>query len=148
VAVAGFTLVELLVVLVVIAVSVAVVVPHVGRAVAKRPPLSPSEAFVARLAQLRDRAILERRMQRSLLQLDAGILIDGDDNVLYEFPADHSLAARSNSQLAVLPCVFLPDGSGCALDLRVTAPGLAQPQRLQVNPITGRVRLGVDPEEG
>jgi len=144
---AGFSLVELLVVLVVIAVSVAVVAPHVGWAVAKRPPPSPSEAFVARLAQLRDRAILERRMQRSLLQLDAGILIDGDYNVLYEFPADHSLTARTNSPLAVLPCVFMPDGSGCGLDVRVTAPGLARPLRLQVSPITGRVRLGEDPEE-
>lgn len=129
-----------------IGISLAVVAPYVGKALAKRPPPAPAESFVAALAKQRDMAILQRRPQRLYLQPEEGRLMAREGSLLFEFPADYQLIARSNEQLATLPCIFQPDGSGCALDVRVIAPTPMPVWRVRVNPITGRVRLGIDSE--
>lgn len=135
-ALAGFTLVELLVVLAIMAFASIAVAPSIESLLATRPRLSDPEKLVAALAQARDQAILQRRTFRGSLYTDERGLQDAEGKTLYQPPEDLALGPASAEPL---PCVFRPDGSGCGLALQLQRGG--DEWQVQVNPLTGRVRL-------
>jgi len=132
----GFTLVELLVVLAIMAFASIAVAPSLESLLAPRPRLSDPEKLVAALARARDEAILQGQTFRGAMYTDERGLQDAEGKTLYEPPANLAIGPASDEPL---PCVFRPDGSGCSLALQLTRG--EDEWRVQVNPLTGRVRL-------
>ena len=138
----GFTLVELLVVLAIMAFASLAVAPSLESLLAPRPRLSEPEKLVAALAQQRDQAILQRRNVRGTFAGDERGLQDSEGHTLYALPDDYTVLSEANVANAAneaQPWVFHPDGSGCSLKLTLTHDPDAW--ELRVNALTGRIRL-------
>ena len=136
----GFTLVELLVVLAIMAFATMAVTPSLQRLTTPRPQLSMVDGLVSALAWARDRAIQERSTFRGFLFPGAqGWWQDAEGNVLYQLPVGSMIGPEDSNSAEPLPCAFLPDGSGCGLSIRVAQGN--QEWELNVDPVTGRIRL-------
>lgn len=135
----GFTLVELLVVLSIMAVATLAVAPALQRLAAPRPPRAVVEQLLEAIGRSRDEAIQRRQTFRGLLDPGNGVWRDAEGKILYQSPSDTLLAPESGASDEPLPCNFRPDGSGCNLALKVLQD--ENEWRVKVDPVTGRIRL-------
>lgn len=135
----GFTLVELLVVLAIMAFATLAVAPSLQRLVAPRPPRPVAEQLLDAIARSRDDAIQKRHTFRGLIDPGNRLWQDSEGQVLYQFPEDTLITSENGTSADPIPCVFRPDGSGCSLSLRVVQDD--QEWRVMVDPVTGRIRL-------
>lgn len=140
----GFTLIELLLVMAILAVSAMLASPALGRFFQPKSVQPPADQLMKAIARARDNAILHQRSFRGFLNIEGKRFEGADGAVLVQLPTDLQLEAIDDAQATVLPCRFAPDGSGCALRLRLGAAG--SPLRLAVDAVTGQVRLW--PEQG
>lgn len=135
----GFTLVELLVVLSIMAVATLAVAPALQRLAAPRPPRAVAEQLLEAIGRSRDEAIQKRQTFRGLVDPGNGVWRDAEGKILYQSPADTLLAPESGASDEPMPCNFRPDGSGCNLALKIVQD--ENEWRVQVDPVTGRIRL-------
>lgn len=135
----GFTLVELLVVLAIMAFATLAVAPSLQRLVAPRPPRPVAEELLDALSRSRDEAIQKRRSFRGVIDPANRAWLDSAGNLLYQAGADATIEAASGASAEPVPCTIRPDGSGCNLSLKVMQN--EQEWRLKVDPITGRIHL-------
>lgn len=136
---AGFTLVELLVVLSIMAFATLAVAPSLQRLVAPRPPRPAVEELLTAIGRSRDAAIQQRRTFRGWLDPEGRRWQAAEGDVLYQAPEDVSIDGGNEASTGPMPCVFRPDGSGCGLSLKVAQGG--QEWGLMIDPVTGRIRL-------
>lgn len=135
----GFTLLELLVTLVVLALAVSVVVPSVGRGMDAVRARSDVARFSALLRHARERAITTRRPHAVVLD-QAGhrlLLVAGDDEVRETRPlgADLTIEPIPPSPARVS---FQPYGVSSGGSFRIATAGARY--RVTVDPLTSRVR--------
>lgn len=135
----GFTLVELLVVLSIMAFATLAVAPSLQRLVAPRPTRPVVEQLLEAIGRSRDEAIQKRQTFRGTLDPGNGAWIDADGKTLFQLPADTSIGPADGLSAEPIPCAFRPDGSGCRLSLKVVQDSAEW--RVYVDPVTGRIRL-------
>lgn len=135
----GFTLVELLVVLLILALGAATASPALGRFFIPKPVPTPSDQLMTALALARDRALLRQRPFRGFLDLAEKRFVTATGEVLLQLPANLRIEAAHAPQAPRLPCLFGADGHGCAMTLRVYDGD--PPWLLAVDPVTGRVSM-------
>lgn len=130
---------ELLVVLAIMAFATLAVAPSLQRLVAPRPPRPAVEELLAAIGRSRDEAIQKRLSFRGRLDPGNGWWLDAEGKILYQSPADTSIAPENGTSTEPMSCVFRPDGSGCTLSLKVLQDD--SEWRVKVDPVTGRIRL-------
>jgi type II secretion system protein H len=135
----GFTLLELIVTLFVIALAVAIVVPVVGRGTETLRGRSEIARFSAMLRHARDQAITTRRGHAVVIDPAAHratIVGEGDDvQQTRALPAELSIEADPPQALTVR---FAPSGISSGGEFRLTTGRTRY--RVTVDPLTGRVR--------
>jgi general secretion pathway protein H len=135
----GFTLLELIVVLFVIAVAVGMVVPVVGRGTETLRGRSEVARFSAMLRHARDQAITTRRGHAVVIDPAAhrAVLIAGRDEVKQTRGVASDLVVEATPPQA-LTVHFEPSGVSSGGEFRLSA-GRSR-YRVTVDPLTGRVR--------
>ena len=136
----GFTLLELIVVLFVLALGVGLVAPVIGRSVDTFRGRSEVARFSAMLRYARDQAITTRRGHAVVVDLNARktTIVAAPDEVqrTRALPADLTVEAIPPQTLVVR---FEPNGVSSGGDFRLTSAGTRY--RVTVDPLTGRVRI-------
>lgn len=136
----GFTLLELIVTLFVVALAVGVVVPVVGRSTETLRGRSQVARFSALLRHARDQAITTRRHHAVVVDPaeHRATIIAGRDEVkeTRALPPDLGVEASPPSALTVR---FEPNGVSSGADFRLTAGPVRY--RITVDALTGRVRV-------
>jgi general secretion pathway protein H len=128
--VAGFTLIEILVVLVIFGLCLGIVAGFVPRRNTRLELANAAEALAGALRLARAHAISTGAPVGFALAPDGrGYMVDGAARIL---PADISIAATG-------PIRFAPDGSASGGAVRLATPGRAL--AVQVDWLTGRVTL-------
>ena len=135
----GFTLLELIVTLFVVALAVGVVVPVVGRGTETLRGRSEVARFSALLRHARDQAITTRRNHAVVIDPAAhrATIIAGRDEVRETRALPHDLGVEANPPPALTVC-FEPNGVSSGADFRLTAGPVRY--RVTVDTLTGRVR--------
>ncbi len=135
----GFTLIELLVVMAILAASTMLATPAMGRFFQPKSALPPAEMLMKGIARARDNAILRQHSFRGFLNIDEKRCESAGGEVLVQLPSNVQMEAADDARATLLPCRFGPDGSGCAMMLRLRTENI--PLLLAVDPVTGQVRL-------
>jgi len=136
----GFTLLELIVTLFVIAVAVGLVAPVIGRSTDAMRGRSEIARFSAMLRHARDQAITTRRGYAFVIDPAAhrATIVAAPDEVMRtrSLPSDLTVEASPPQALIVR---FEPSGVSSGGDFQVTTGGTRY--RITVDPLTGRVRV-------
>ena len=130
---------ELLVVLGIMAFATLAVAPSLQRLIAPRPPRPVVEQLLAAISQSRDEAIQQRHTFRGALDPGNRLWQDAEGNVLFRLPEETLITPGNGTSPDPITCVFLPDGSGCSLSVRVLQD--SQEWQMNIDPVTGRIRL-------
>lgn len=133
----GFTLLELVVTLLVLALAVAVVGPAVGRSSATIRARAEVARFSALLRQAREQAVATGRTHVVVLDPAGGqltVLAGGETRTSRPWPPDFRLEGVGDA----VTVRFEPHGVSSGGDFRVTSGGTRY--RVRVDPLTGRVR--------
>jgi prepilin-type N-terminal cleavage/methylation domain-containing protein len=135
----GFTLLELIVTLLVIALALGVVMPSVGRGMDTVRARADVARFSAFMRHAREQAITTRRPHAVVVD-PAGqrlLLVVGDDEIRESRPlrADLTIEPIPPSGLRV---TFLPHGVSSGGRFRLVSSGAHY--RVSIEPLTGRVR--------
>lgn len=135
----GFTLLELLVVLLVVAVVAGVVVPSIGRGADAIRARADVARFAATLRRARQEAITAREPRAVVVDPAARrvSIVAGPDGARAAWPLPDELVVRS-VPAASLEVRFEPHGVSSGGDFRITAHG--RQFRVTVDALTGRVR--------
>jgi general secretion pathway protein H len=138
----GFTLLELIVTLAVLALAVAVVTPAIGRGTDAVRARAEVAGFAAALRHARERAITSQRTHRVVIDPEAHNLTivappgAGDER---EFRETRALPAKLGIDASrVLEVSFDPRGLATGGDFKLTSGGVVY--HVTVNRLTGRVR--------
>jgi type II secretion system protein H len=137
----GFTLLELIVTLIVIALAVGITVPTIGRSTESIRVRAEVAGFSAMLRHARERAIVTRTAQavvidpgeRRVSRLSGGP--DGEVRETRQLPERLSVEAEPPPALTVR---FEPQGASSGGDFRLSSGSIAY--RVTVDALTGRVR--------
>ena len=135
----GFTLLELIVTLFVIALAVGIVVPVVGRGTETLRGRSEIARFSAMLRHARDQAITTRRGHAVVIDPAAhrATIVAGLDEVRQTRALPPELRVEANPPQALI-VRFEPNGVSSGGEFRLTAGHTRY--RVIVDPLTGRVR--------
>lgn len=140
----GFTLLELLVVLLVLATAAALAAPAIGRSTDAVRVRAEVAGFAAMLRHAREQAIVTGRPHSVVVDPAAGQITivapaetTSEDQVLKRrsIPAGWGVDAPTPGALSVR---FEPQGNSSGGDFRLVVGGFAY--RVTVDPVTGRVR--------
>lgn len=145
----GFTLLELLIVLVISALLIGTVVPNFGPGIARAQLYSATRDVASALRHTRGQAM--NTGQDALFELNTAqhtYRVTGRPKV-YQLPGDIELGLFTTSTETVDEGIgrirFFPDGS--ATGGRVTLIGAKQTRVVDINWLTGEVRMGDDDSE-
>lgn len=137
----GFTLLELIVTLIVVAVAVGLTVPAIGRSTESLRVRAEVAGFSAMLRHARERAIVTRTAQAVVIDPAAhrvSRLAGGPEGEVRETrPLSERLTVEAEPPPA-LTVRFEPQGGSSGADFRLSSGGIAY--RVTVDALTGRVR--------
>jgi type II secretion system protein H len=137
----GFTLLELIVTLIVIALAVGLTVPAIGRSTESLRVRAEVAGFSAMLRHARERAIVTRTAQAVVVDPDAHRVSrraggpEGEVRETRVLPERLTIDAEPPPALTVR---FEPQGRSSGGDFRIASGGIAY--RVTVDALTGRVR--------
>jgi general secretion pathway protein H len=135
----GFTLLELIVTLVVVAVAVGLVAPTIGRSTEALRVRAEVAGFAATFRHAREQAITTRQPFTVAVNPTSHLLTvtTGEDEVRWTraLSGRVAIAAQTPSALAVR---FEPQGTSSGGEFRLTSGKISY--RISVDPVTGRVR--------
>lgn len=134
----GFTLLELIVVLLVLAVAAGLAMPAIGRSVDAVRVRAEIAGFSAVLRHAREQAIVLRRVHAVVVdptEHQVRILADDEVRKTRAIPAGWTIEASPPPNLTVR---FEPQGSSSGGDFRIVAGPVTY--RITVDAVTGRVR--------
>ena len=136
----GFTLLELIVALFVIALAVGLVAPVVGRSTDSLRGRADIARFSAMLRYARDQAITTRRGYAVVVDpiANRATIVAAPDEVRRTLPLPPELRVEANPP-QTLTVRFEPNGVSSGGDFRLTTGGTRY--RVTVDPLTGRVRV-------
>jgi general secretion pathway protein H len=135
---AGFTLLELLVTLAVLAVALAVVAPSVGRSTETIRARAEVARFSALLRHTREQAITSRRPHTLVVDPHGHRVTIGVGDEVRERPLPDHLAIEAEPPMS-LTIRFAPQGTSTGGAFRVTSGDMRY--RVTLDPLTGRVRI-------
>ena len=135
----GFTLLELIVTLLVVAVAVGLVAPAIGRSTEAVRARAEVAGFAATLRRAREQAITKRQQHTVVVNPVSRLqtVMTGEDEVQWT----HALSARLTIEAATpdgLTVRFEPQGTSSGGEFRVTSGAVTY--RVTVDAVTGRVR--------
>lgn len=135
----GFTLLELIVTLLVVAVAVGLVAPAIGRSTEAVRARAEVAGFAATLRRAREQAITKRQQHTVVVNPVSRLqtVMTGEDEVQWT----HALSARLTIEAATpdgLTVRFEPQGTASGGEFRVTSGAVTY--RVTVDAVTGRVR--------
>jgi len=135
----GFTLLELIITLLVVAVAVGLVAPAIGRSTEAVRARAEVAGFAATLRRAREHAITRRQQYTVVFNPVSRLqtVMTGEDEVLWT----HALSARLTIEAATpdgLTVRFEPQGTSSGGEFRVTSGAVTY--RVTVDAVTGRVR--------
>jgi general secretion pathway protein H len=135
----GFTLLEVLITLFVIAVAVGLIVPTIGKSAEAIRARADVAGFAAFFRHAREQAITRREPQRVVVEPDAHrvILMVGEDTIRRARVLSGRVAIEPVSP-AVLVVRFEPEGTSSGGAFRLTSGSTIY--RVTVDAVTGRVR--------
>ncbi len=125
--------------MVIILIAVALTAPGVSRLSAPTQARSPAAELVSAIARARDQAIRSRQAFVGTIDLRDGSWQDAQQNVLYALPDAFLVTSVVPDERKRIPCVFMPDGHGCKLSIRLQ--GMEEAWQIRVDPVTGRTTL-------
>ena len=135
----GFTLIEVIVTLLVVAVAVGLIAPTIGRSTEAVRARAEVAGFSATLRHAREQAITTRQQHTVQINLiDRNLTVTaGEDEVRWTraFPARLTVRATTPSALMIR---FHPQGTSSGSDLRLTSGAVTY--HVTVDAVTGRVR--------
>jgi type II secretion system protein H len=137
----GFTLLELIVTLIVIAVAVGLTVPAIGRSTESLRVRAEVAGFSAMLRHARERAIVTRTAQAVVVDPDARRVSRRDGGPEGEVRESRPLSERLTVEADPPPALtvrFAPQGGSSGGDFRLTSGRTVY--RVTVDALTGRVR--------
>ena len=135
----GFTLIEVVVVLFVLALATAVVVPGIGRGTEALRARAEVSGFSAFLRHAREQAITRRRIQEVRIDPDAHLIVlveAGSDTVRSSRRIGQ--AVRIDADATALTVRFLPQGLSSGGKYRMETPG-GRVYEITIDALTGRV---------
>jgi len=135
----GFTLLELIITLLVIAVAAGLVAPAIGRSTEGVRARAEVAGFSATLRRAREQAITRRQQHTVVVDPVSRLqtVMTGEDEVQWT----HALSARLTIEAATpdgLTVRFEPQGTSSGGEFRVTSGAVTY--RVTVDAVTGRVR--------
>ena len=136
----GFTLVELIIVLFIIALVAAVALPAVGRGVDALQLRAEVATFAAFLRYAREQAITTREAQEVTINADTRLLTlraAGTEGARARRRLSPRISVRAESPTG-LAITFSPGGVSTGGSFRLVGPD-GRAYRVSVNPLTGRV---------
>ncbi|MBI3030551.1 MAG: GspH/FimT family pseudopilin [Candidatus Rokubacteria bacterium] len=136
----GFTLVELIIVLFIVALVAVVTLPAVGRGVDALQLRAEVATFAAFLRYAREQAITRREAQEVTINADTRLLIlraAGTEEARARRRLSPRISIRGESPTG-LAITFSPGGVSSGGSFRLVGPG-GRVYRVGVNPLTGRV---------
>jgi len=135
----GFTLLELIVTLVVIAVAVGLVAPSIGRSTESLRVRAEVAGFSATFRHAREQAITTRQAFTVLVDPASRLLTvtTGEDEVRWKRALSRRVELRVDSQNS-LSVRFEPQGTSSGGEFHLWSGKIAY--RVTVDPVTGRVR--------
>ncbi|MDX8525891.1 prepilin-type N-terminal cleavage/methylation domain-containing protein [Mesorhizobium sp. MSK_1335] len=135
---AGFTLIEMLVVLAIIAVVAAIAAPGIVQRYRSQSLESLSSEIVARIRMSRTVAIATARPQQIVIDLGARTIRFGDRPIL-DLPTDVRMTVTTGRETVAdgrqAALTFLPDGSSSGVEVDLQRAG--QAAHIEVNWLTG-----------
>jgi prepilin-type N-terminal cleavage/methylation domain-containing protein len=135
----GFTLLELIVTLLVVAVAVGLVAPTIGRSTEALRVRAEVAGFSATFRHAREQAITSRQPYTVAINPGSHLLTvsTGEDEVRWTRSVSNriEIVAQSRSALTVR---FEPQGTSTGGDFRLSSGKISY--RVSVDPVTGRVR--------
>ena len=135
----GFTLIELIVTLLVIAVAIGLVAPAIGRSTEAVRVRAEVAGFSATLRHAREQAITTRQQHTVLVNpVERQVtVVAGEDEVRWTraLPARLTIQATTPAALTIR---FHPQGTSSGSELRLTSGAVTY--RVSVDAVTGRVR--------
>jgi prepilin-type N-terminal cleavage/methylation domain-containing protein len=137
----GFTLLELIVTLIVIALAVGLTVPAIGRFTESIRARAEVAGFSAMLRHARERAIVTRTAQAVVIDITGrrvSRLAGGPDGEVRQTRALSERLIVEADPPPALTVRFEPQGGSSGGDFRLTSGSIAY--RVTVDPLTGRVR--------
>jgi prepilin-type N-terminal cleavage/methylation domain-containing protein len=135
----GFTLLELIVTLVVVAVAVGLVAPAIGRSTEALRVRAEVAGFSATFRHAREQAITTSQPFTVVVNPASNLLTvtTGDDEVRWTRPLSNRIEIRAETPSA-LTVRFEPQGTSSGGGYRLTSGKITY--RVTVDPVTGRVR--------
>ena len=135
----GFTLLELIITLLVVAVAAGLVVPAIGRSTEGVRARAEVAGFSATLRRAREQAITRRQQHTVVVDPVSRLqtVMTGEDEVQWT----HALSARLTIEASTpdgLTVRFEPQGTSSGGEFRVTSGAVTY--RVTVDAVTGRVR--------
>ena len=135
----GFTLLELIITLLVVAVAVGLVAPTIGRSTEGMRARAEVAGFSATLRHAREQAITTRQEHTVLVNpVERQVtVVAGEDEVRWTraIPARLTIQATTPAALTIH---FYPQGTSSGSELRLTSGAITY--RVSVDAVTGRVR--------
>ena len=135
----GFTLLELIVTLLVVAVAVGLVAPTIGRSTEALRVRAEVAGFSATFRHAREQAITSRQPYTVAINPGGHLLTvsTGEDEVRWTRSVSNRIEIVAQSQSA-LTVRFEPQGTSTGGDFRLSSGKITY--RVSVDPVTGRVR--------
>ena len=140
----GFSLLEMVLVLVVMGISMAIVVPNIGRRLQEREVRNSALSLAALARDLRSRALLDGIAQQLVVSMPHNSYLVPKQREIY-LPQDIRIASIEGGEAIerdIKRFFFFPNGSSLGGEIVIADSANAISYHIRMEPLTGKIEVG------